>query len=195
VNKLVGENMKINDYKTVIKGLVKGDDLFQSNFKNLRNLMVQDSKFLGDKKFNLSQKTRDWNPETLNLVKSWNVSERYFDTISRAYRSSTKLDSNGKLNKKGMALSGKSIQNLGLTEEAKKSGWKAKDSSPAKPKAKKVLSNDEKLSLIGLLFSDLTKDKFRPTEDRLNFLRDKIESYELAIQDIPATKTAINGKN
>ena len=66
--------MKINDYKTVIKGLVKGDDLFQSNFNNLRNLMVQDSKFLGDKKFNLSQKTRDWNPETLKLVKSWNVS-------------------------------------------------------------------------------------------------------------------------
>jgi len=187
--------MRIKEYQNTIKGLVKGDDLFQSNFKNLRSLMVKDSKFLGDKKFNLSQKTRDWNNATLDLVKSWNVSERYFDTISRAYRSSTKLDANGKLNKKGMALSGKSIQNLGLTEEAKKSGWKAKDSSPKNPKAKKVMSNDDKLSLIGLLFSDLTKEKFRPTEDRLDFLRDKIESYEIAIQDIPKTKTAINGKN
>ena len=93
-----------------------------------------------------------------------------------------------------MALSWKSISNLGLTEEANKSDWKEPEKKATNPKKKKELTNDEKISLIGILYSELTKDKFRPTEDRLEFLADKHDGYMISIQDIPLRKTAIPGK-
>ena len=188
------KKMENKNYQEIVKGLDKSHDLFQSNFKKLRDLMVKDAKALADKKYNLSSKFTAWNNPTLKLIKSWNVSEKHFDTISRAYRSSTKLDKNGKLNKKGLALSGKSISNLGLTEEAKKSDWKEPEKKATNPKKKKELTNDEKISLIGILYSELTNDKLRPTEDRLEFLADKHDGYMISIQDIPLRKTAIPGK-
>ena len=187
--------MENKNYQEIVKGLDKSLELFTSNFKKLRALMVKDAKALADKKYNLSSKYTAWNKATMALIKSWNVSEKHYDTISRAYRSSTKLDKNGKLNKKGLALSGKSISNLGLTEEAKKSGWKepAKKKS-SNPKKTEELSNDEMLSLIGVLYSKLAVAKFRPTEDRLQYLQDRRQTYDIAIQDIPPRKTAIAGK-
>ena len=186
--------MENKNYQEIVKGLDKSLELFTSNFKKLRALMVKDAKALADKKYNLSSKYTAWNKATKALIKSWNVSEKHYDTISRAYRSSTKLDKNGKLNKKGLALSAKSISNLGLTEEAKKSDWKEPEKKATNPKKKKELSNDEKISLIGIYYAELAKDKFRPTEDRLEFLSDKHETYMISIQDIPMRKTAIPGK-
>ncbi len=182
------------NYINIVKGLDKGLDLFESNFKKLRDLMNKDSKFFADKKYNLSNKFKDWNKDTLTLVKSWNVSPKNFDTVSRAYRASTKLDKNGKLNKAGMKLGEKSISNLGLKDSAEKSGYKAPKKTVANPAKKKELTNDEKLSLIGILYSELAVDKFRPTEDRLEYLKDRRKTFDIAIQDIPARKTAIQGK-
>ncbi len=195
MSELGKENTMIKqNYITIVKGLDKGLDLFESNFKKLRDLMVKDSKFFADKKYNLSNKFKDWNKDTLALVKSWNVSPKNFDTVSRAYRASTKLDKNGKLNKAGMKLGEKSISNLGLKDSAEKSGYEAPKKAKSNPAKNKELSNAEMLSLIGVFYSKLTVAKYRPTEDRLEYLRDKRKGYDIAIQDIPQRKTAIPGK-
>tara|TARA_R100000664_G_scaffold33843_1_gene52288 strand:- start:1432 stop:2025 length:594 start_codon:yes stop_codon:yes gene_type:complete len=187
--------MRLKDYQNTIKEMLRGDSLYQSNFKKLRGLMVQDSKYLADKKYNLSVKHTDWNDATKKLVKSWKVSPNHYDTISRAYRSSTKLGANGKLNKKGMALSLKSIQNLGLIEESKKSGWEAKKPEDRKSSGEKQPDYDSILSDVVEKLSILADAKYRPDQHRLKYLQDRFDIYMLAIENIEAFTTVISGKN